>query len=316
MRINFPLTLDYTPGFILHFSIYINYQGGAMSPNPMVVLITGASSGIGAATARAFVHSGWTTYATARELASLAPLAAHTIQPLSLDVTDEQSMRTAVAQIEERHGCVDLLINNAGFGLNGPVEELAMDDIRRQFETNVFGLVRMSQLVLPAMRRKGAGRIINVGSVGGTFTAPGAGAYHASKWAVESFTDALRFEVQSFGIAVVLIQPTGVYTQFDKKIAQTMPDTGPHSPYAAFKANHMRVTQRMFTGRNSAGIVRAEDVAATIVHAATVRRPRTRYKVGVSAYIYSGLRRIVSDRMWDRIMAMQFPMNPPGATTP
>lgn len=276
-----------------------------------VALVTGASSGIGAATVRALVQHGWITYATARQPASLAALPIQATQALPLDVTDENSMRAAVHDVETAHGAVDLLVNNAGFGLNGPVEELAMDDIRRQFETNVFGLVRMCQLVLPAMRRKGSGHIINVGSVGGTFTAPGAGAYHASKWAVESFTDALRYEVRSFGVDVVLIQPTGVYTQFDKKIAQTMPDTGTESSYAAFKANHARVTQEMFTGRNLAGIVRAEQVADVIVRAATVRHPRTRYKVGVSAHVYSIARRLVSDRVWDWMMGMQFPMNPP-----
>lgn len=281
-----------------------------MSTNNKTALVTGASSGIGAATALALAQNGWTTYASARQVARLASLATHGLHTLSLDVTDEHSMRAAVAQVECTHGAVDLLVNNAGFGLNGPVEELAMDDIRRQFETNVFGLVRMSQLVLPGMRRQGSGRIINVGSVGGTFTVPGAGAYHASKWAVESFTDALRYEVQSFGIDVVLIQPTGVYTQFDKKLAQTMPDTGPTSPYAAFKANHARVTQHMFTGWNMAGIVHAEEVAQAIVDAATMRRPHTRYKVGLSAHLYSAVRRIVSDRVWDRLMGMQFPMNP------
>jgi len=283
-----------------------------MLPNTKTALITGASSGIGAATAQALVQNGWTTYATARQPASLAALAAPGLRMLPLDVTDERSMSAAVAQVASLHGSVDLLVNNAGFGLNGPVEELGMEELRQQFETNVFGLVRMSQLVLPGMRQKGSGRIINVGSVGGTFTTPGAGAYHASKWAVESFTDALRYEVQSFGIEVVLVQPTGVYTQFDKKIAQTMPDTGPDSPYAAFKANHARVTERMFSGRNVAGIVRAEDVATVIVHAATVDRPRTRYKVGLSAHIYSMIRRIVSDRVWDRLMAIQFPMNTTG----
>lgn len=282
-----------------------------MTPHEKVALVTGASSGIGAATARVLAHHGWTTYASARHVARLTSLAAQGLYTVALDVTDEHSMHMAVAQIEAAHGGVDLLVNNAGFGLNGPVEELAMDDIRRQFETNVFGLVRMSQLVLPRMRRQGSGRIINVGSVGGTFTAPGAGAYHASKWAVESFTDALRYEVQSFGIDVVLIQPTGVYTQFDKKLAQTMPDTGPDSPYAAFKVHHARVTERMFTGRNMAGIVRAEDVANVIMQAATVRRPRTRYKVGLSGHLYSAVRRIVSDRLWDRLMGLQFPMNPP-----
>ena len=192
--------------------------------------------------------------------------------------------------------------------LRRPVEELSLTDIRQQFETNVFGLVRMCQLVLPGMRRKRAGRIINVGSIGGTFTAPGAGAYHASKWAVESFTDALRFEVAGFGIAVILIQPTGVYTRFDKNLAHTLPDTGPQSPYAALKANHLRVTEQMFRGRNLAGIVQPEQVAHVIALAARVRRPRTRYKVGLSAHIYSGLRRAVSDRTWDWLMGLQFPM--------
>lgn len=273
-----------------------------------VVLITGASSGIGAATAARFAEVGWITYATARRPERLASLAASPIRWLQLDVTDERSMVAAVEQIESAHGAIDVLVNNAGFGLNGPMEELALEDVRRQFETNVFGLLRMCQLVLPGMRRRGSGRIINVGSIGGTFTAPGAGAYHASKWAVESLTDALRYEVQTFGIDVVLIQPTGVYTEFDKKLAQAMPETGMTSPYAAFKANHMMVTQRMFSGRNTAGIVRADDVANVIVRAAATPQPRTRYKVGLSAHVYSALRRMVSDRMWDRIMAMQFPM--------
>ncbi|MBC8163167.1 MAG: SDR family NAD(P)-dependent oxidoreductase [Roseiflexaceae bacterium] len=279
-----------------------------MTTTIRTALITGASSGIGAAAATTLAQHGWTVYATARRTEALAALAASGLHTLPLDVTDDQSMIAAVEQIESTHGAVDLLVNNAGFGVNGPVEELAMADIRRQFETNVFGLVRMSQLVLPGMRRKRSGRIINIGSVGGTFTTPGAGAYHASKWAVESFNDAMRFEVESFGVDVVLVQPTGVYTQFDKKITETMPDTGPQSPYAAFKANHARVTTQMFSGRNVAGIVQAEDVAKVILQAATVRRPRTRYKVGMSAHIYTNLRRIVSDRFWDRLMAMQFPM--------
>ncbi len=138
-----------------------------MLTNNKVALVTGASSGIGAATARALAKQGWTTYASARHLASLASAAAAGLHIVALDVTDEDSMRAAVAHVEGGHGAVDLLVNNAGFGLNGPVEELAMGAIRRQFETNVFGLVRMSQLVLPGMRRQGRGRIINVGSIGG-----------------------------------------------------------------------------------------------------------------------------------------------------
>jgi NAD(P)-dependent dehydrogenase (short-subunit alcohol dehydrogenase family) len=279
-----------------------------MSITAKVALITGCSSGIGKATALAFVQAGYCTYATARKPEGLEALRAKGCHTLQLDVTDESSMMEAVKTIENKHGAVDILVNNAGYGLNGPVEELDMNSVKQQFETNVFGLVRLSQLVLPAMRRRGWGRIINIGSIGGTFTAPGAGAYHASKWAVESFNDALRFEVKSFGVDVVLIQPTGVYTEFDKKIAvsgSALPST---SPYKFFMDNHVKVTAQMFSESSSAGIIKPEDVANTILKAAQAGRPRTRYKVGLSAHIYSSLRRLVSDRQWDAIMARQFPM--------
>jgi NADP-dependent 3-hydroxy acid dehydrogenase YdfG len=275
-----------------------------------IVLITGAASGIGRATAEAFLQNGFITYATSRRLETLTPLQNIGCEILELNVTSETSMQTAIATILERHSKIDVLVNNAGYGLNGPIEELEMDKLRHQFETNVFGLVRLTQLVLPSMRRQHFGRIINVGSIGGTFTAPGAGAYHASKWALESITDALRFEVQSFGIDVSLIQPTGVYTQFDQKIANTMPNTDVSSPYAFFKTNHLKVTKRMFSSNSNAGIIKPEMVARVIVNAANVRKPRTRYKVGFSALIYSSLRKLVSDRMWDTIMRMQFPMHP------
>jgi NADP-dependent 3-hydroxy acid dehydrogenase YdfG len=275
-----------------------------------IVLITGAASGIGRATAEQFVQNGFITYATSRRLETLTPLQNIGCEILELDVTSEQSMQTAVAVILERHGKIDVLVNNAGYGLNGPIEELEMDKLRHQFETNVFGLVRLTQLVLPSMRQYQSGRIINVGSIGGTFTAPGAGAYHASKWALESITDALRFEVQSFGIDVSLIQPTGVYTQFDQKIASTMPNTGATSPYGFFKNNHLKVTQRMFSSNSNAGIIKPEMVARVILDAANARKPRTRYKVGLSAVIYSSLRKLVSDRVWDAIMGMQFSMQP------
>jgi NADP-dependent 3-hydroxy acid dehydrogenase YdfG len=275
-----------------------------------IVLITGAASGIGRATAELFIQNGFITYATSRRLVTLKPLQNIGCEILELDVTSEQSMQTAVAVILERHGRIDLLVNNAGYGLNGPIEELEMAELRHQFETNVFGLVRLTQLVLPSMRQQQAGQIINIGSIGGTFTAPGAGAYHASKWALESITDALRFEVQSFGIDVSLIQPTGVYTEFDKKIASIMPSTDTTSPYAFFKTNHLKVTRRMFSSNSNAGIIKPEMVARVILNAANARKPRTRYKVGFSALIYSSLRKLVSDRVWDALMGMQFPMQP------
>ena len=278
-----------------------------------VALVTGASSGIGKAAALALNAAGYLTYATARRTESLRDLERAGCRALQLDVTDEASMVAAVQAIEAQHVAIDVLVNNAGYGLNGPIEELQIADVRHEFETNVFGLIRMAQLVLPRMRKKGTGHIINIGSVGGSFTAPGAGAYHASKYAVEAFSDALRMETRSFGVHVVLIKPTGVYTSFDTKISETMPQTGESSPYAFFKRNHVEVTNRMFNGRSPAGIIKPEEVARIIVRAARAPRPRTRYNVGLSASIYLGLRRILSDRAWDEMMMAQFPMQPRGA---
>ncbi len=271
-----------------------------------VALVTGASSGIGKAIAQAFVAQGYTVYATARQLEALVGLQG--IRPLLLDVTQEASMVQAIQTITEEQSAIDILVNNAGFALNGPVEELSLDAIRHEFETNVFGLVRMTQLVLPLMRTNHRGHIINIGSIGGTFTAPGAGAYHASKYAVEAFTDALRYEVHAFGIEVTLIQPTGVHTPFFAKQAETLPQTGDDSPYAYFKQRFVQTTNRMLAGRMY-GLIEANDVANVVVQAVQSRQPRTRYKVGVSAHLYYQLRRVLSDRAWDWVMSLQFPMH-------
>ncbi|KAF3890978.1 SDR family NAD(P)-dependent oxidoreductase [Tolypothrix bouteillei VB521301] len=272
-----------------------------------VALVTGASSGIGEMTAIALKSAGFITYATARNPQSLSNLAVKGCHVLQLDITDEASMLAAVRSIEARHGGVSVLINNAGYNQIGPLEELTMDDVRRQFETNVFGLLRMCQLVLPGMRSQGYGRIINVGSIGGTFTTPGNGAYHASKYAVESFTDALRCEVKPFGVDIVLIQPTGVRTPFVEKLYSLMPQTGDDSPYAAFKRNMEAQVQQMFA-ENAWGILTPEDVAKVIVQAVLVRRPQTRYKVGLGGKIFFWMRRLLSDRAWDAMMARMFPM--------
>lgn len=277
-----------------------------------VALITGAASGIGLAAVQTLQRAGLTVYASARRPEALEELRQQGFRTVRLDVTDDASMQAAVRQVVERHGAVDVLVNNAGYGQNGPLEELALDDIRRQFETNVFGLVRLTQLVLPGMRRKGWGRVVNVGSIGGTFSTPGAGAYHASKYAVEAFSDALRAEVEGFGIDVALIQPTGVYTAFDKKLPLTYPKVSPDNPYSFFIENHIRTATQIFEGRNTAGVVTAERVARRILHAATARSPRTRYKVGLSAHVLSGLRRWLPDRTWDRLMTAQFPVQPRG----
>ena len=178
------------------------------------VLITGCSSGIGRATAERLARSGWTVYASARRIDAIADLGPAGCRLLELDVTDERSMRAAVARVEEAEGAVGVLVNNAGYSLSGAIESVPLDEVRRQFETNVFGLARLCQLVLPGMRRQGFGRIVNVSSMGGRLTFPGGGYYHASKHAVEALSDALRFEVQGFGVDVIVIQPGLIRTDF------------------------------------------------------------------------------------------------------
>ena len=279
------------------------------------VLITGCSTGIGWAAAEAFLDAGCVVFATARRAESLTGLEAKGCRVLPLDVTDELSMTAAVQAIAAQTGGVDVLVNNAGYGLNGPVEELEMQKVRHEFETNVFGLVRLCQLVLPEMRHRARGRIINVGSIGGSFTAPGAGAYHASKYAVEAFTDALRAETKPFGIDVVLIKPTGVRTLFFNKINATLPQTGPQSPYAFFKENFAKITERMASS-SGYGLTTPESVARIILRAATSPRPRTRYIAGSSGHLYLAMRKALPDRSWDALMALQFPVLPPKGTKP
>jgi NADP-dependent 3-hydroxy acid dehydrogenase YdfG len=177
---------------------------GMTSPT---VLITGCSSGIGFATAQAFARGGATVFASARRPETLTSLTGEGVQTLALDVLEDDSMRAAVSEVEARCGAIDVLVNNAGYALQAPVEEANLDDVRRQFETNVFGLVRLTQLVLPAMRQQRSGRVINLSSMGGRFTFPGGGFYHATKHAVESLSDALRLELAPFGICVVVIEP-------------------------------------------------------------------------------------------------------------
>jgi len=275
--------------------------------SPQVVLVTGASSGIGKATAKLFAQRGYVTYATSIDTSNrLTELRAVGCRTAFLDVTDDKSMRVVVARIEREAGGVDILINNAGYGQNGVLEELPLDAIRRQFEVNVFGLVHMAQLVAPTMRRKGHGRIINLGSVGGDFTTPGASAYHASKYAVESFNDGLRGELGLFGIDVVLIKPGGVATNFVNVANERYPAPMTNSPYLDFRAKFTSMTTRMFDPKGSPyGILTSERVAEVIVKSASVRKPKTRYRIGLLAQMTPRIRRLLGDRGFERLMLRQ-----------
>ena len=199
------------------------------------VLVTGCSSGIGAAIAMRLARAGWPVYATARRPDMLDTLREAGARTLALDVTNEDSMRSAVAVVERDHGSVGALVNNAGFGQSGALEEVPLDALRRQFDTNVFGLLRLTQLVLPGMRRARQGRIVNIGSMGGRLTFPGGGAYHATKHALVALNDALRFEVRGFGIDVVLIEPGLIRTGFADVALASLDRLEPAKPLRALQ---------------------------------------------------------------------------------
>ncbi|MGO9754276.1 MAG: SDR family NAD(P)-dependent oxidoreductase [Solirubrobacteraceae bacterium] len=271
------------------------------------VLITGCSTGIGRATAERLAARGkYTVYATARRAESIADLEAKGCRTLALDVTDETSMHGAVEHVIAELGVVDVLVNNAGYSQSGALETLEMADVRRQFETNVFGLLRMCQLVLPGMRERRAGRIVNVSSMGANFVFPGGGIYHATKYAVDAISDALRFEVKGFGIEVVIIQPGLIQTNFADTAAAVTP--AQDGPYSEFNATVVTATREAYERGPLAKLGGPPEAVAKAIEAAiTARRPKIRYRVTPSARLLITQRRLMSDKLWDRFVATQFP---------
>jgi NAD(P)-dependent dehydrogenase (short-subunit alcohol dehydrogenase family) len=270
------------------------------------VLITGCSSGIGRATAQRLARSGWTVYASARRPESIADLAQAGCRTLALDVTDEQSMRDAVAAVERDEGAVGVLVNNAGYSQSGAIETVPIEAARRQFETNVFGLVRLTQLVLPKMREQGWGRIVNIGSMGGRLSFPGAGHYHATKHALEALSDAMRFELRGFGIDVILLEPGLITTEFGEAASSSLA-AAEDGPYARFNATVGAVTKGAYEGpmrRLGAG---PDRVAKVIERVITRSRPPARVAITPSAKFTIAARRLLSDRTWDAAMRRQFP---------
>lgn len=283
-----------------------------MAPERRAVLITGCSTGIGRATAEHLARAGgrkgpWTVYATARRPESIQDLADLGCKTLALDVCDEASMVAGVSAVEAEHGAVGALINNAGYGLEGAAEVTPMDEIRRQFETNVFGLIRMCQLVLPKMREARFGRIVNVSSVGGKLTFPGGAYYHATKHAVEAFSDALRFEVRNFGIDVVVVEPGLIKTAFADTASSNVSKTdGPYSDFNEAVAKNVQEAYEGLRGKLG-GATGPEAVAKAIASAINAATPRTRYRVTSGARFVLTTKKLLPDRMWDAFMSTQFP---------
>jgi NADP-dependent 3-hydroxy acid dehydrogenase YdfG len=274
------------------------------------VLITGCSSGIGEATARRLANGGWTVYATARRLEAIEHLKDAGCRTLALDVTDEASMRAAVDEVQRAEGAVGVLVNNAGYSQGGAIEQVPMEAVRAQFETNVFGLIALTQMALGGMREQRWGKVVNIGSMGGRLTFPGAGLYHATKYSLEAISDALRFEVKGFGIDVVLIEPGLIVTEFAATAVAKAGEAGEAAtdgPYAEFDAKVSALTTGVYESpmRHLGG--GPDVVAKAIEKAISRRRARSRVPVTASARLSILQRRLTPDRVWDAAMRAQFP---------
>jgi len=264
-----------------------------------VALVTGASSGIGMETAKLLSEAGYMVYAAARRKDKLDAFASETIKPVVLDVTDDASMQSCVKGILESVGRIDVLVNNAGYGSHGAVEDVPMAEARRQFDVNVFGLARMTQLVLPSMREAGYGKIVNIASMGGRVWSPFAAWYHATKFAVEGLSASMRLELKPFGIDVIIVEPGAIETPWGEIAVQHMLDASKGGAYAAaVKRSAQKLTKR-YTG--NARRTKPEVIARCIVKAVTAKRPKTRYLLGYGAKPMVLIQKVFGDRIYDRL---------------
>jgi len=262
-------------------------------------LITGASSGIGKETGKALLRESYTVYVAARRTEKMRDLEALGAHPVAMDITNEEQVLAAVERITAERGSIDVLVNNAGFGLYGAVEDTTIEDARYQFEVNLFGPARLTQLVLPGMRARRAGTIVNVSSMGGKVYTPLGAWYHATKHALEGWSDCLRLELEPFGIRVVIIEPGIIETEFAEVMAGPLIERSGASAYAPVIRRMMSRGERYTRpGAMSPPSV----VAATIVRALRARRPRTRYPVGRLARPAIAIRKWLGDRIYDRIV--------------
>ena len=266
-----------------------------------VILLTGASSGIGYDTAVALAHQGHKVYAAARRVERMEPLRQYGIVPLKMDVTDEASMQEGVKTLLDAEGRIDVLINNAGYGYFGAVENVPMDDARNQLEVNVFGLARLCQLVLPTMRAQHSGRIINTASVAGRAVFYYGGWYHVSKYAVESLSDTMRMELKPFGIDVVIIEPGAIKTNWGIIAADHLIESSKGTAYeqtGTMMANNLRNMYLSNTISDPAVVRKA------IVRAVNARRPCTRYRIGRMANAIVFFHWLLPTRWWDAFLRL------------
>ena len=261
-----------------------------------IILITGASSGIGKATARLLLQDGHIVYGASRSVDKMNDIQQEGARILEMDVSQNDSMQQGVAQILEAEGRIDVLINNAGYGSYGALEDVPLDEARYQFEVNVFGLARLCQLVLPKMRAQRSGTIINISSIGGKIGEPHGSWYHATKFAVEGLSDCLRLELYQFNVNVVVIQPGAIKTEWNTIARQNLREVSGNTAYQALAKKHAQLLEK--------GDKQASDpvvVAKTIRKAVRARKPSTRYATGRGAKIILLLRKVLPDRWMDKM---------------
>jgi short-subunit dehydrogenase len=263
------------------------------------VLVTGASSGIGAATARLLLERGWRVFAAARRLEAMEPLAALGAEVLALDLIEERSRLEVAEQIAAKVGALDALVNNAGFGEVGPLETLPLDRARAIFEVNVFGLMGLTQQLLPAMRERGRGRIVNISSIAGRWVSPGSGWYGASKFALEALSDALRLELKAFGLSVVVVEPGLIATDFANVVGPSIERSLSCSTYSTMMRAVRKSWDSVYRGASP-----PLEVALTIERALIDTNPQARYLCGhQSASVIAS--RILPTRLWDTLVRLQ-----------
>jgi NAD(P)-dependent dehydrogenase (short-subunit alcohol dehydrogenase family) len=278
------------------------------SPNnqqALVAVVTGSSSGIGLAASLALAKNGYLTYATMRNLAkrdtiqSIAEKQHLPIRTVQLDVTDENSVKNAIQSILSESGRIDLLVNNAGYGLTGAFEDIGMDEIKSLYETNVFGVIRVTQAVLPIMRKQGSGRIINISSGAGRIGYPGGSAYVSSKFALEGSSESMAFEVEQFGIKTVLVEPGFIRTNFAENIVTAKKAQDPNSPYSQMMMQMKSSSHRRRMIENAPD---ADLVASVIVEAATAKEPNLRYLAGKDVQQMVAAKKSMSDEEFQKMI--------------
>ncbi|GGB97478.1 oxidoreductase [Dyadobacter sediminis] len=265
------------------------------------VLVTGASAGIGKATAIYLAQNGYQVYGAARRIDQMQDLKTYGIKPIVLDVTKEESITACVSQIFREEGSIAILVNNAGFGMEGAIEDIPMQDARYQLEVNVFGAMRLAQLVLPKMRENGYGKIVNISSVGGKIAFPLGGWYHASKFALEALSDSMRSEVKQFGIDVIVVEPGATRSEWGNVATDLLMKVSGHTAYKDLAAK----THQLFT-RLSKQVAEPEVIARLVRNGIEAKSPKTRYTTSqIASSLLLFLKRVLSDKQMDKLILSQ-----------